>query len=160
MPATILDTIRERLQSADVAFRELHHEPTYTSEESARVRGEPLRNGGKALLMKVGSDYRLFVLCADDKIDSGAVREHFGVRKMRFATREELLAQTGLVPGSVPPFGHPVLPFELYVEAGVTQNERIAFNAGSLCDSIIMSREDYLRIAQPRDVFSFAATGE
>ena len=29
-------------------FREVHHEPTRTSEESARARGEELRVGGKA----------------------------------------------------------------------------------------------------------------
>ena len=152
----VLETIRELLKREEIAFRELHHEPTATSEESARVRGEELKNGGKALLMKGGDDYRLFVLPADRRADSSKIRRTLTLRKLRFANRNELLELTGLVPGSVPPFGHPVLPFDLFVDAAIRDNERIAFNAGSLTDSIIMSVDDYLRIASPSQVFDFS----
>jgi prolyl-tRNA editing enzyme YbaK/EbsC (Cys-tRNA(Pro) deacylase) len=74
---------------------------------------------------------------------------------MRFATPEELLELTGLVPGSVPPFGPPILPFELFVDAAIRDNPRIAFNAGSLTDSIILPVPEYLAIAKPR-VFEFS----
>ena len=67
------------------------------------------------------------------------------MKKSRFLRPEELLARTGLVPGSVPPFGPPILPFELFIDASILAQPRIAFNAGSLRDSIIMSREAYLR---------------
>ncbi len=120
------------------------------------MRGEELRNGGKALLIKTDDVFRLFVLPADCKADSGVIRKEFGVRKTRFATPGELLELTGLVPGSVPPFGAPILPFELYVDRGIRENERIAFNAGSLTDSMILSVQDYLRVAQPLRMFGFA----
>ena len=68
----------------------------------------------------------------------------------------ELEAATGLVPGSVPPFGRPILPFDLYLDAAIPENDRIAFNAGSLTDSIVMGIDDYRRLANP-EVFSFAA---
>ena len=151
----VLEKIRRFLAEHDVRFRELHHEPTYTSEDSARVRGEDIRIGAKALLLKVGDDFRLFVLSAALRVDSLAVRSHFGVRKTRFATADELRALTGLVPGSVPPFGAPILPFELYADPSVFDNERMAFNAGSLTDSIFLRTEDYRRIAEPT-VFRFA----
>ena len=38
----------------------------------------------------------------------------------------------------------------------MTENERIAFNAGSLTDSIIMNVDDYLRAARPARVFDFS----
>ena len=155
MSAGVLDSIRDLLDREGVDYRLLHHEPTRTSEESARVRGESVRIGGKALLMKVGDGFRLFVLSAALKLDSGAIRAHFGIRKMRFATPVELEDMTGLVPGSVPPFGTPILPYPLYVDESIIANERIAFNAGSLTDSIIMSVADYQTIAKP-EVFRFA----
>ena len=74
---------------------------------------------------------------------------------MRFATRDELAEQTGLVPGSVPPFGEPILPFALYVDAAIKENARIAFNAGSLTDSIIMPVNEYLKISRPTHIFAF-----
>ena len=43
----------------------------------------------------------------------------------------------------MPPFGAPILPFPLYVDPSVLENQRIAFNAGSLTDSIIMTIDDY-----------------
>ena len=147
--------IRDWLLAEGVSFREVHHEPTRTSEESAQARGEALRIGGKALLIKVDAEFRLFVLSADRKLDSAAIRAHFSAKKTRFATPEELMEHTGLVPGSVPPFGSPILLFPLYADPSVFENERIAFNAGALTDSIIMGIEDYRRVARP-EVFTFA----
>jgi prolyl-tRNA editing enzyme YbaK/EbsC (Cys-tRNA(Pro) deacylase) len=157
MSETLRQSIRDLLTAGEARFREVQHEPTYTSHESAKARGEELRIGGKALLLRGDDLFALFVLPADRKIDSGAVRRTLGFRKLRFASREELLERTGLVPGSVPPFGRPILPFSLYVDAGIADNERIAFNAGSLTDSIVLPVSDYLRIAAPTRIFGFSA---
>src|ERR1017187_3270787 len=116
-----------------------------------------MRVGGKALLIKVDDTFRLFVLSADRKLDSAAIRQYFGAKKTRFATPEELMELTGLAPGSVPPFGEPILPFRLYVDQSVFENDRIAFNAGSLTDSIVMPVEDYRRLANPVS-FRFSAS--
>ncbi len=149
------DKIRDWLRAEGVQFREVSHEPTRTSEESAKARGEELRVGGKALLIKVDAEFRLFVLSADRKLDSSAIRAHFSAKKTRFASPEELMELTGLVPGSVPPFGPPILPFPLYVDPSVLENDRVAFNAAALTDSIIMGIDDYRRVASP-EVFTFA----
>lgn len=156
MSIEILTRLREWLSAEQAAFREVHHEATHTSEESARARGEELRVGGKALLMRAGEMFALFVLPADRKADSGAIRKELQVGKLRFANRDELLELTGLVPGSVPPFGQPILPFPLYLDAAITENDRIAFNAGSLTDSIILPMSDYVRLARPAKIFAFS----
>ena len=106
---TLLDAIRSLLHERDIVFREVHHEPTLTSQDAARVRGEELKNGGKALLMKVDSGFALFVLPADRRVHSAAIRRELAAKKIRFASREELSELTanedraGLEPGSVPP---------------------------------------------------------
>ena len=153
----VLNNIRAWFKACGVEFREAHHEATRTSEESAQARGEELKVGGKALVIKVDSTFRLFVLSADRKLDSSAVKQYFGAKKTRFATPEELMEMTGLVPGCVPPFGAPILPFPLYVDPSVLENPRVAFNAGSLTDSMIIGIEDYRRIAA-HEVFRFATT--
>jgi Ala-tRNA(Pro) deacylase len=157
MPANMLQNLRAWLKVENVAFREVHHAPTATSEESARARGEELRVGGKALVMRTDDSFALFVLPADRKADSGAIRRELKFGKLRFASREELMELTGLVPGSVPPFGSPILPFPLYVDSSVQDNDRIAFNAGSLTDSMILGMADYLRVARPEKVFAFSS---
>ncbi|EJK52061.1 hypothetical protein THAOC_28709, partial [Thalassiosira oceanica] len=88
-----------------------------TSEDSARVRGEDLSTGGKAIVLKLreASDgdagFALFVLSASRKLHAKSIRRELGTRGVRFATADELAELTGgLVPGSVPPFGRPILP--------------------------------------------------
>lgn len=160
MSKTALEHLRELLEEHSVTPKEIQHAPTYTSEQSAAARGEELRVGGKALLMKVGKVFSVFVLPANRRIDSTKIRQQLGSKKMRFASADELLELTGLVPGSVPPFGRPILPFDLYLDDAINENDRIAFNAGSLTDSMILPMGDYLRVANPTDVFSFSIKEE
>lgn len=143
-----LHVLREFLTDSGIHFKEIHHEPAYTSENSAMVRGEELKIGGKAIVMKLDEDFKLFVLAADRKIDSVKIKKYFNVRKLRFASTEELFQLTGLVPGSVPPFGRPILNLKIFVDLSITRNEKIAFNAGSLTDSFIMNVVDYLNVAK------------
>lgn len=152
--ASVYDRVKTFLSQHDIVFREVHHQPTRTSEESARARGEDIAVGGKAILFKIDDDFKLFVLSAAKKISSSKLKQRFRAARLRFATQEELLAQTGLVPGAVPPFGKPVMPFDLYVDTSITRNSIIAFNAGSLTTSIIMDCRDYLRVAGA-EVFEF-----
>ncbi len=149
--------IRTWLDAAGVPYRRVTHGPTRTSEESAAARGEPLEVGAKAMLLKVDDTFALFVLSAALKVDSGVIRKRHGAKSIRFAKPDELLEQTGLVPGSVPPFGRPVLPLDLYVDAGVPDLPRVAFNAASLTESLVIATADYLRVAQPAAVYRFGA---
>ena len=143
----VFEQIQSMLRDAGVSFRHLHHAPTPTSEDSARVRGEPLAIGGKALSMRADGRAVLLVLSAACRFNSKRFRKRLGVRKLRFLTADELFESTGLVPGSVPPFGAPVLPFELFLDESIFANPRIAFNAGSLEDSIILELGAYLSVA-------------
>lgn len=151
-----LSLILDLLDGEGITYRRISHEPTRTSEDSARARGEALETGGKALLLKAGEDFSVFVLSAALKLDSQAVKKRLGVKSLRFATADELMDLTGLVPGSVPPFGEPVLPFPLFVDESIEANDRIAFNAGSLTDSVVLSTVDYLRVAGG-EIFRFSA---
>jgi len=149
---TTFESILALLKQQSVAFKILEHPPTYTSEQSAEYRGEGLSTGAKAIVYKIEKSFYLFVMPADRKLDTKKIKAHFKAqgkkaKKTRFATAAELLELTGLVPGSVPPFGEPILPFELFVDSGMLNNEKVAFNAGSLTDSVIMPRAAYLTVA-------------
>ena len=143
------------LDTNKIVYKSLEHEPTYTSEDSAKARDEDLSIGGKAILMKVDGTFLLFVLSASKKINSKRVKEHVGAKKIRFSTSQELFDLCKLVPGSVPPFGEPVLPLKLYLDKSILVNEKIAFNAGSLTHSVVLRTTDYLEVAKP-EIFDFS----
>ena len=146
--SAIFEQIQQLLHKHRIAFRSCEHEPTRTSEASAAARGESLGTGAKALLLKTNDEFRLFVMPANRKLDSKAIKSELGTKRIRFATAEELLEMTRLVPGSVPPFGKPILPFELYIDSELQNNQKIAFNAGSLTRSIIMQANDYFELVE------------
>lgn len=154
----VFESIKKLLDSNGISYRLVHHQPTTTSEESAAARGENISIGGKAIVMKILDEFKLFVLSAALSIDSRKIKTAFSTKRTRFATAEELLELTGLVPGSVPPFGRPILDIDLYLDRSIIANERIAFNAGSLTYSIIMRTEDYLRLVDAQ-VSDFSKLG-
>lgn len=143
----MFEEIKNWLEVQNISFDVIHHEPTLTSVQSAKARGEDLSIGGKALIMKVGNDFKIFVLSASKKIDSNAIKNQFCVKKLRFVNSDELKKLTGLTSGAIPPFGRPIIDLNLYVDQSILNNQKIAFNAASLTNSIIMSTEDYLKVA-------------
>jgi Ala-tRNA(Pro) deacylase len=145
---SIFSRIEQLLDAAGVSFQVLRHEPVYTSEEAARVRGVDLASGAKALVCKADDDFLLFVVPADRRLDSRGVRRTRGYRRLRFAKREEVLNLTGLEPGSIPPFGSLFhLPTLCDERLGV--EGRINFNAGDHRVSIGMEFEDFLSVETP-----------
>ncbi len=151
----VLQRIVALLEVAGCAYEIIEHPAVSTAEEAATARATELDEGAKAILLKYDGDFGIFVLSAARQLRSALIRRGLRVRRTRFAYREELLAMTGLEPGSVPPFGEPVLPFPLFADPSIEHLETMVFTAGSRTTSIRMATEDYRRIANPR-VFPFA----
>jgi Ala-tRNA(Pro) deacylase len=137
------------LGAAAVPFRVLEHAPVRTSAEAAAVRGTPLGAGAKALVVRADDRPVHLVLPADRRIDNGRLRRVLEVRRVRFATPDELLALTGCVPGAVPPFGN-LFGLPVLVDEELTRCPEIAFNAGSRAVSITMRCADLVRLAEAR----------
>ncbi len=145
MPPSVVERVESLLKQHEVAFQVLRHEPVYTSEEAARVRGTPLASGAKALVCKGEDRFVMFVVPADRKLDSRAVRRVKGWRKLRFATREEVMEITSLAPGSIPPFGS-LFSLPTLCDERLGENDVINFNAGDHSISVSMRYADYLRV--------------
>ncbi len=148
MPESIFQHVESLLQHHGITFEVLRHEAVYTSEQAAAVRGTPLCSGAKALICKGDEQFVMFVIPADRKLASKAVRRARGWRKLRFANRQEVLEMTGLAPGSIPPFGS-LFRLPTLCDRRLAENESINFNAGDHCVSVSMSYADYVDVESP-----------
>jgi Ala-tRNA(Pro) deacylase len=148
MSHSIFQRIDSLLTEHGAEYRVLRHDPVYTSEEAARVRGTPLASGAKALVCKGEEGFVMFVVPADRKLESHAVRRAKGWRKLRFATREEVVELTGLAPGSIPPFGS-LFGLPTLCDERLGDNEVINFNAGDHSISVSMRYADYVQVEKP-----------
>ena len=129
LPRTVFERIEALLTSRGAAFDVLRHEPVCTSIEAAAVRGTSLASGAKALVCKADERFLMFVLPADRRLDSKALRKAKGWKSLRFATADEVLELTGLTPGSIPPFGQ-LFELPTLCDRRLADEPTINFNAG------------------------------
>jgi len=155
---SVRDRIEAHLKQAGSAYDVIEHAYADTSETVAIARGTPLNWGGKSLVFKLGKkeDFAVFAINAHRAINSKAIRRFIGLSRLRFARPEELLELTGLKPGCVPPFGHPIFNLPLYVDASLPPQEDIAFSVGTHTASLTMKTAAYLAAAQPVAIFDFS----
>lgn len=143
----ILKKIKKLLDKKNIQYKLKHHEPVYTSEQAAKVRGDKLEQGAKAIIMKTKNDFIFAVISGAKKIDSKKLKKIVKSKNLSFVDKEKV-KEFGLESGSVPPFGS-IIGLQTYVDKSLTENEEIAFNAGSLTDSIKMRLKDYLKVENP-----------
>jgi Ala-tRNA(Pro) deacylase len=148
MNESVFLRLENLLKERGVDFSVLRHQPVFTSEEAAVVRGVSLSSGAKALICKVDDRFVMFVIPGDRKLDSKQVRQALGIHGLRFASRDELTELTGLPPGAVPPFGR-LFGLPTYCDTRLAENERINFNAGDNSISVSLRCEDYLKVENP-----------
>ncbi|PJA47104.1 hypothetical protein CO172_03065 [Candidatus Uhrbacteria bacterium CG_4_9_14_3_um_filter_36_7] len=144
------------LKKHNVWFETFEHEPTRTSEESAKIRnGYTLHEGAKALIVRIkisntNKKFIMLVVPGDLRFETIKVKLLFNAKDVRFATEEEVSELTdGVKPGGVPPFGN-LFGLEVLVDSLLLQNERIIFNAGDRRFSVGMKSSDYQKIVNPR----------
>jgi Ala-tRNA(Pro) deacylase len=145
---SIFEKIKILLEEQNVEYKVIEHKKTPTSEESAKARGEPLKIGAKALLIKVKQGFMITIIPADRMLDTKALKKFIKSKSLRFASPQELKELTGLPKGAVPPFGS-LIGLDMVVDKSLFEEDFMAFNAGELTRSIKMKTVDYRRIVSP-----------
>jgi Ala-tRNA(Pro) deacylase len=145
------ETIIQALEGARMAYQRLEHEPVFTSEQAAAVRGLSLSQGAKALLFQTKAGYVLVVLPGDRRVDSKKLRKLLGVSDVRFASPEAVKQLMGCEIGSCYPLGF-LAGLRTLMDASLGQNDTISFNPGRHDVSIVMAYRDYLALAKPEIV--------
>ena len=143
------EKLKSFLDENNISYEYKEHEEVRTSEEAAKARGEDIKIGAKAMILKADDKFVMFVLSAAKKIDSKRVKEILRVKSLRFATPEEVNQLTGCVPGGVPPFAN-IFGLDLIVDKTIPMNDFMAFNAGERTKSLKIKTADYLQLLKPR----------
>jgi Ala-tRNA(Pro) deacylase len=146
----------ELLHGSGTRHRVIDHRPEGRTDTASRLRGHPLRQAAKSIVLRVrcpgrGRRYALAVVCGDDRVDLEAVSRALGGTRAGFADSATAERLTGCVSGSVIPFSfHPEL--ELLADPSLLDHGEIFFNAARLDRSIALDPTAYRRLARPRVV--------
>jgi len=145
------DSIVGLLETNSVKYEEISHEPVYTSEQAAKVRGLSMDAGAKSLLLKAADNFALVVLSGSTKLSSKKLKKHLDVKNLRFATPEEVSNRMNCEIGSCYPFGS-VADLDTYVDISLLEQTNISFNPGVHNKSFVITLNDYLTIEKPQQV--------
>ena len=140
--------IKRMLDKEKIQYKLFEHEPVFTSEQAAKVRRTPLRQGAKALIMFADNKPIMIVLTADRKVNTKKFKADYKIKDLRMATPEEVIDITGVQIGAVPPFGN-IFNISSYTDKKLGENESITFNAGKHTKSIDMQYKDFEKVVKP-----------
>lgn len=144
------EKIVEFLKAKKAKFELIEHEPVFTSEQAAKIRGAGLSQGVKAIVLKSGSaKFVLACVPGDKKIDFKKLAQICGEKKFALASPHEVLEQTGCEIGSVSPLGA-VYPLETFFDKRILENETVEFNAGLHTRSVRMSSKELVKALAPK----------
>ena len=151
-----LKRLTEFLDHERVKYTTLTHSPAFTAQEiaaCAHISGKEL---AKTIVVHLDGRLALAVAPADKKIALPELGKVAGGSNARFATEEEFKNSfPDCELGAMPPFGN-LYGMDVYLAEPLTEDEEIAFNAGSHTELIKMALHDFERLVKPK-VANFTA---
>jgi Ala-tRNA(Pro) deacylase len=146
--------LKEFLDREKIKYVSVVHSPAYTAQEvaaSAHITGREL---AKTIIVELDSEMAMAVLPANRKIVLQDLRDVTGSEKVKFASEDDFKKKfPDCETGAMPPFGN-LYGMDVYVAEGLTNNEEIAFNAGSHTEVIRLAYKDFEQLVKPK-VLSF-----
>ena len=146
--------LKEFLDREKIKYVSIVHSTAYTAQEvaaSAHITGREL---AKTVIVELDGEMAMAVLPANRKIVLQDLREVTGSDKVKFASEDEFKEKfPDCETGAMPPFGN-LYRMDVYVAEALTNNDEIAFNAGSHTEVIRLAYKDFERLVKPK-VLSF-----
>ena len=153
MPAKQL---KDYLDSNNIKYVAITHSSAYTAQEIAAAAHIPGKELAKSVILKIDGKIIMAVLPGSYKIDFELLKEATGAKSIRLADEHEFVDKfPGCEPGAMPPFGN-LYSVDVYVAKSLTEDEEIAFNAGTHTELIKMHYKDFQKLVKPKVIeFSY-----
>jgi len=150
-----INKLKAFLDAERIQYVVISHSPAFTAQQvaaSAHVKGREL---AKTVMVNIDGRLVMAVLPASQKVDLERLREAASAEQVELASEREFRDRfPDCDLGAMPPFGN-LYGLDVYVADGLTDDEEIAFNAGSFTELVRMSYHDFERLVQPK-VLRFA----
>jgi Ala-tRNA(Pro) deacylase len=147
-----LSKLIDYLDSNNIKYIKITHSPAYTAQEIAATAHIPGRQLAKTVMVKIDGKMAMAILPAPDKVDLNLLKQAAEANEVELAQESEFKNLfPGCEVGAEPPFGN-LYGMEVYVSISLSDDEDIAFNAGSHTELIRLSYADFARLVEPKVV--------
>ena len=144
--------LKEFLDKEHVKYVSIGHSPAFTAQEIAAAAHVPGKELAKSVIVKIDGQYAMAVLPASRRVDLDHLKSALGADDVVLASEDEfkrLFPDCEL--GAMPPFGN-LYDMGVFVAEQLTEDDEIAFNAGSHTELVKMAYRDYAKLVTPQVV--------
>jgi len=145
-----LKKLKDFLDNHGVKYTVISHSPAFTAQEIAASAHVPGKAMAKTIIVKIDGELAMAVLPASYGIDFEQLRQVAWAESAELATEEEfrdLFPECEL--GAMPPFGN-LYSMKVFVEQSLSEDDEIAFNAGSHKELVKLSYNDFAKLVEPK----------
>jgi Ala-tRNA(Pro) deacylase len=147
--------LQQFLDEHQVKYVVISHSRAFTTQEIAAATHIPGKELAKSVIVEIDGSMAMAVVPGSQNVDLDLLRDAVGAQRVTLAKEGAFKDRfPECDPGAMPPFGN-VYGMPVYVADSLTEDEEIAFNAGSHTQLVKMSYRDFERLVQPR-VMHFA----
>ena len=147
MPA---QKLKSYLDGNNIEYVTISHSPAYTAQRIAELTHTPGKEMAKTVIVKLDDKFAMAVLPASHRVDLDYLKRGVDAERVEVATEQEF---KDLFPdcelGAMPPFGN-LYDMDVYVAQRLTDDEEIAFNAGSHTELVRMAYKDFETLVGPK----------
>lgn len=137
------------LDERHAPYTTLTHDRTITAQQTADAAHVDKRNFAKTVMLKIDGTLAMMVMPAAYRANLTRLSRSLGGRQVELAQEDEF---KNVFPdcelGAMPPFGN-LYGIPVYVDARMTGEAEIVFNAGSHTDAVRMPYAEFERLTQP-----------
>jgi Ala-tRNA(Pro) deacylase len=142
--------LKEFLDSNKIKYTSIAHSPGYTAQEIAAAAHISGKEVAKTVVVKIDDKMAMAVLPASYKIDLDLLKKAAGAGKVELASEQEFESRfPDCDIGAMPPFGN-LYGMDVFVAEKLTEDEEIAFNAGSHSELIKLAYRDFEKLVRPK----------
>ena len=144
--------LKEFLDSHGVKYVTISHSQAFTAQEIAASANVPGKELAKTVMAEIDGRMVMAVLPASHRVVLDFLREATGAESVRLLSEREFRDRfPDCYIGAMPPFGN-LYGMDVYVSESLTEDEEIAFNAGSHTELIRLPYRDFKRLVRPNVV--------
>ena len=133
-----------------VKYVSISHSPAYSAQAIAELAHIPGKELAKTVIVRIDDKFAMAVLPASYRVHLGHLKVAVSASHVELATESQV---EDLFPdcerGAMPPFGN-LYDMDVYVAEQLTEDEEIAFSAGSHTELIRLSYKDFERLVTPK----------
>jgi Ala-tRNA(Pro) deacylase len=147
--------LKDFLDEHQVKYVVISHSRAFTTQEIAAATHIPGKELAKTVIVDIDGQTAMAVVPGSQKVDLALLRDALGAERVTLAKEAAFKDRfPGCDLGAMPPFGN-LYGMPVYVADSLTEDEEIAFNAGSHDQLVKMAYRDFERLVQP-EVMRFA----